>query len=71
MRADRVAWGPRLRSIARAVPPAGAAVIILGGILSGITTPTEASALGVAYVAMLALVYRNLSWTSVSTTAEF
>lgn len=47
------------------MPPAGAAVIILGGILSGITTPTEASALGAAYVAMLALVYRNLSWTSV------
>lgn len=65
LRADRVAWGPRLRSIARAMPPAGAAVIILGGILSGITTPTEASALGVAYVAMLALIYRNLSWTSV------
>lgn len=51
----------RVRDIARALPVAGAAVIILGGILSGIVTPTEASALGVAYVAILALFYRTLN----------
>ncbi|MFC7376515.1 MULTISPECIES: TRAP transporter large permease [unclassified Brachybacterium] len=54
----------RLKDVAKALPVAGAAVIILGGILSGIVTPTEASALGVAYVAILALCYRTLNGRS-------
>ena len=51
----------RVKDVVKALPVAGAAVIILGGILSGIVTPTEASALGVAYVGILALCYRTLN----------
>ena len=47
----------------RAVLPLLTPVIILGGILGGIATPTEASALAVAYAALLGLlVLRTLKW---------
>jgi tripartite ATP-independent transporter DctM subunit len=62
LRLDKASWGERGKKALKAIPPAGAAVVILGGILSGIFTPTEASAIGVAYVAILAICYRNLSW---------
>lgn len=52
----------RFRYVLRAVAPAGAGIVVLGGILSGVFTPTEASAFGVLYVAVLALFYRNLQW---------
>ena len=61
LRMEKPPMGTRVRDVAKALPVAGAAVIILGGILSGIVTPTEASALGVAYVAILAICYRNLT----------
>lgn len=60
LRMEKPPMAKRVKDIAKALPVAGAAVIILGGILSGIVTPTEASALGVAYVAILAICYRNL-----------
>ena len=62
LRMERVSWRERGRLSLRALPPIGAAVVILGGILSGIFTPTEASAVGVAYVAILAICYGNLGW---------
>ena len=40
-------------------------VIILGGIFSGITTPTEAAGIAVAYALVIGgLVYRSFTWTS-------
>jgi tripartite ATP-independent transporter DctM subunit len=46
---------------ARVIGPLGAPVIILGGILGGIFTPTEAAAVGALYMLLLGLVYRELS----------
>ena len=46
----------------RVLGPLGAPVIILGGILSGAFTPTEAAAVGVAYMLLLCLLYRSLTW---------
>lgn len=46
----------------RVIGPLGAPVIILGGILGGIFTPTEAAAVGALYMLVLGLVYRELSW---------
>ena len=37
-------------------------LVVLGGIYLGITTPTEAAAIGVLGAVILALAYRNLSW---------
>lgn len=44
----------------RVIAPLGAPVIILGGILSGAFTPTEAAAVGAAYMLLLGFAYRTL-----------
>jgi tripartite ATP-independent transporter DctM subunit len=44
----------------RVIAPLGAPVIILGGILSGWFTPTEAAAVGAAYMCVLGFAYRTL-----------
>ncbi|GAA5165520.1 TRAP transporter large permease [Ornithinimicrobium tianjinense] len=52
----------RLAAAARGVVgPALAPVIILGGILSGAFTPTEAAAIGAGYMFVLGLVYRTIT----------
>ena len=48
------------RAVVRAIPPLGAPVIILGGILGGFFTPTEAAGIGALYMLLLALSYRTL-----------
>lgn len=48
-----------------AVIPLGMPVIIFGGILGGIMTPTEASVLAVIYAAVVGLfVYREIKWSA-------
>ena len=50
-------------ALRRAVLPLLTPVIILGGILGGIVTPTEAGMIGVIYALILGLfVYRELRW---------
>lgn len=48
-----------------AAPALMAPVIILGGILAGIFTPTEAAAVAVLYAFLLGLAYRTLRWADV------
>lgn len=56
-------WGAFLRAFAAAIPGLMAAVIIMGGILSGIFTATESSAIAVIYtIVVSAFVYRSLGW---------
>lgn len=45
-----------------ALPSMLTPVILLGGIFAGVVTPTEAAGLAVAYVLLLALAYRAMSW---------
>jgi len=47
------------------LPVLGPPVIVLGGILGGIFTPTEAAAIAVAYILLLGFCYRELSLRSV------
>ncbi|MFN7054041.1 TRAP transporter large permease [Hyphomonas sp.] len=57
-------WGAFLRATAIAIPGLMAAIIIMGGILSGIFTATESSAIAVIYTILVgAFVYRSLGWT--------
>lgn len=44
----------------RVIAPLGAPVVILGGILGGLFTPTEAAAVGAAYMLVLGFAYRTL-----------
>ena len=54
-------WPAVRRSLVRALPPMGAPVIILGGILGGFFTPTEAAGIGALYMLALALTYRTVT----------
>src|SRR5579859_5984882 len=51
------------RSALAAIPALIAPFIILGGILTGVFTATEAAAIAVVYTVILALGYRTLRWS--------
>jgi tripartite ATP-independent transporter DctM subunit len=58
----RSSLGELARATLRAIPPLGMPAIILGGILGGVMTPTEAAAGGAAYAFVLGFfVYRELN----------
>jgi tripartite ATP-independent transporter DctM subunit len=63
-------WRTFTRAVLFAVPGLMTAIIIMGGILSGIFTATESSAIAVIYtIAIGALVYRTLGWKRFSEAA--
>lgn len=45
------------------VPPLALIVVVLGSIFAGVATPTESAALGGAGALVLAIAYRQFSWT--------
>lgn len=53
-------WSEVRRTGLRVIAPLGAPVVILGGILGGFFTPTEAAAVGALYMLVLGLAYRTL-----------
>ncbi|WP_346913584.1 TRAP transporter large permease [uncultured Roseibium sp.] len=65
-RDDRFLFSVFIRTFADAILPLMTPVIIVGGILSGMFTPTEAAIAAVAYSLVLGLfIYRTLTWKSV------
>ena len=57
-------WRPLLAAFVRALPGLLSAIIIVGGILSGVFTATESSAIAVVYTVLVAVfVYRSLDWS--------
>ncbi|HSB07398.1 MAG TPA: TRAP transporter large permease [Thermodesulfobacteriota bacterium] len=62
----RTPWKDLLRAAIHAIPPLGMPVIILGGIIVGIMTPTEAAAAGAAYAFALGFfIYREITWSQI------
>ena len=59
-------WVATRRALVRAIPPMGAPIIILGGILGGFFTPTEAAGIGALYMLLLALSYRTMRMRDVA-----
>ena len=56
-------WRQLLVAFMQAVPGLLSAIIIVGGILSGVFTATESSAIAVVYTVIIAaFVYRSLNW---------
>lgn len=49
----------------KVLPAIGAPFVVLGGILSGWFTPTEAAAAGVLYILLLGALYRSFTWHSI------
>jgi tripartite ATP-independent transporter DctM subunit len=65
----RVTWRELLRVAGAAVLPILTPGIIVGGIVGGLFTPTEASVIAVLYAMMLGVfVYRMLDWTQLGRT---
>jgi len=60
-RAPRLSTGEKLRAIVAALPSLGLVVVVIGGIVGGVFTATEGSAIAVVYALTLALLYRELS----------
>jgi tripartite ATP-independent transporter DctM subunit len=63
---DPYNWSEVRRAALRALPPMGAPVLILGGILGGFFTPTEAAGIGALYMLLLAFSYRTLKLRDVA-----
>jgi tripartite ATP-independent transporter DctM subunit len=62
-RTEPIPWPEARRRVISAIPALVAPIIILGGILLGVVTPTEAGALGVFYAVVVGfLVTRELRW---------
>lgn len=60
---SRATWRQRWTKVRRAALPLGFPAIILGGIYTGVFSPTEAAAICVLYAVLLELVvYRDLTW---------
>lgn len=49
------------RAFTKALPALGLPIIVMGGIYSGLVTPTEAAAVAVAYALLVGMTSRNLS----------
>jgi TRAP-type transport system large permease protein len=50
------------RAFVRAIPALMAPVLLVGGILGGVATPTELGAITVIYATVLGFIYRELTW---------
>ena len=60
-RGEAMPPGETVRCIWQAVPGLFMIVIIIGGILGGVFTPTEAGAVAIVYALVLALLYREIT----------
>jgi len=57
-------WGMTLKSL---IPPLSLILIVMGSILGGVATPTEAAGMGALGAVLLALIRRKLNWEVVKT----
>ncbi|KUO75832.1 MAG: hypothetical protein APF77_09175 [Clostridia bacterium BRH_c25] len=54
-------WGERWTYSIKALPALGGPIILIGGIMSGIFTPTECSVVAAAYCVIISIVYKKFS----------
>ncbi|MBM7335041.1 MAG: TRAP transporter large permease subunit [Alcanivorax sp.] len=59
---ERASWPEKLKALRAVILPMLIVVMVLGSIIAGITTPTEAAAMGVFGALLSAVVYRKMSW---------
>ncbi|ROT98240.1 TRAP transporter large permease subunit [Marinobacter sp. R17] len=60
---ERASWGEKFRALRAVILPIAIVVMVLGSIIGGITTPTEAAAVGVLGALISAVVYRKFTWS--------
>ena len=61
-REERGDWKRKITALKAVILPIGIVFMVLGSIIGGVTTPTEAAAMGVLGAIISALVYRQFSW---------
>lgn len=62
---ERIPFKESVKIIVDAIPSLLLIVIIIGGILGGIFTATEGSAIAVVYALILSLIYKNITWKDI------
>src|SRR3546814_10111044 len=67
---EKFGWGERLGSTVKLLPVFFTFVAVIGGIYGGIVTPTEAAAVGVAALLLIALVMRRITWAALGKRSE-
>lgn len=61
---ERMSWKTRLAAARHSIAALLAPIILMGGILGGVFTPTEAGAVAVVYATVISLwLYREIGWT--------
>lgn len=63
-RQRKLTFKERLKVTLDALPSMGLPIIVVGGIILGWATPTEAAAAAVLYAVILSLFYRSITWKS-------
>lgn len=66
----RIPWKEAIKTIPAAIPPLMTFVVIIGSIMGGICTPTEAAVLAVWWAIFLGICYRRLTWKTLWRTLE-
>ncbi|MCI8422018.1 MAG: TRAP transporter large permease [Lawsonibacter sp.] len=61
---SRYDWGGLGCCTLKAIPALSLIVVVIGGIVGGIFTATEGSAIAVVYALLLGICYRNITWSS-------
>jgi tripartite ATP-independent transporter DctM subunit len=61
-RSPKALWGERMRSLPAVIWPIAIFLVVIGGLLKGFFTPTEAGSIGTSAVLVVALVQRALGW---------
>ena len=58
----RMTWTEGIKSFKDAFWPSLTPILIIGGILTGVTTPTEAAVIATFYALLLSVLYREMTW---------
>jgi len=59
---EKISWGQKFRLVRAVIFPVALVVLVLGTIYTGITTPTEASAIGAFGALICTIIKRRFSW---------
>ncbi len=66
----KIPWREAIKTVPQAIPPLMTFVIIIGSIMGGVCTPTEAAVLAVWWAIILGVCYKKLTWKSLWKTLE-
>lgn len=60
----KFSWSNLGKATLRALPSLSLIIVVIGGIIAGIFTATEGSAIAVVYALILGICYKNITWKS-------